>query len=262
MKFDISALAQDFADKWNNPDSLVDRWFFRGRVLGYIIMEIVMLVFSGGAATAVKWAGKLGKAGKLLSKLSKVTEVAAKMGKAVKAAKLPEKAIDLIKFRKVGKGSKVLTGIEKGLSKIDDVLTSAAHLQKRTAAWGRYTKRGGNKTKAAWEKMYDTLTRNRLKGKLAEEQFARIMSGTPESFWLKVGGKRTLRKVDNVLGNTAREIKSGPLKNSAFIRKQIAKDVELIKAKSMKVEWHLLAKGNDPKMIAVLKLAGIDVILY
>ena len=64
-----------------------------------------------------------------------------------------------------------------------------------------------------------------------------------------------------LLAVAAREIKSGPLKLTPFIERQILKDIELINAYSMKVEWHLLA-GGDSKAIAALKKAGIDVIVY
>jgi hypothetical protein len=260
QKIDPGAIWEDFKKKWN-AESVAERWFFRGRVLGYIIMEIVMLVFSGGVLTALKWVGKFGKIGKLLAKLPKVVEVASKMAKAVKAAKLPEKAVELLKFKKVGKGAKILKGVEAGIESIETYLKSVEHLNKRAAAWPKYASRGGTKSKAAWEKMYDTLTHNRLKGKLAEEQFAIIMKGSPQDVWVKVAGKAALRKVDNVLGTTAREIKSGPLKLTPFIERQILKDIELINAYSMKVEWHLLA-GGDSKAIAALKKAGIDVIVY
>lgn len=259
-KIDPSVLVQDFKEKWN-ADGVADRWFFRGRVLGYVIMEIVMMFFSGGVLTAIKWVGKFGTIGKLLAKLPKVAEVASKMAKAAKGVKLPEKAVNLLKFKKVGKGAKILEGIDKGSISILKYLESAEHLAKRATSWEKYIARGGKKSKAAWEKTYDTLTRNRMRGKLAEEQFSQIMGGKPKDISVKVAGKDELRKIDNVLGSTAREVKSGPLKLTPFIKKQILKDIELIRAKSMKVEWHLLA-GGDAKAIAALKKAGIDVIIY
>ncbi|MEE9128636.1 MAG: DUF4157 domain-containing protein [Phycisphaerales bacterium] len=228
-------------------------------------------VFGDGAKLA-------SKAGKELIEVSGKTMI--KKGKKQLAADLKKVAVNKAAKQKASKeaaaraakkkagkeaaekGGEILKGIKAGLAGIETTLKSAAHRQKRAAAWVKYQKRGGKRTKAAYEKVYDTLTRNRLKGNLAEVQFARIMKGKPKNIWVVVGGKRTLRKVDNVLGNTAREIKSGPLKNTPFIRKQILKDIELIKTKSMKVEWHLLAKGNDANMIAALKKAGITVKLY
>ena len=64
-----------------------------------------------------------------------------------------------------------------------------------------------------------------------------------------------------MLGNVAREVKSGPLKLTPFIRRQILKDIELIKVQKLAVEWHLLA-GGDAKAIAALQKAGIKVIIY
>jgi hypothetical protein len=258
---DVSALAEDFLKKWNADDPW-DSGFFRGRVVGYVIMEIVMLVASDGILTAIKWTGKFAKIGELIAKIPKVAKVAEEVGK---AAKLPEKAKNFLKVRYAGKlgkaGAKILEGIEKGKVAIEAYLKSAEHLNKRAAAFKKYLARGGKKSKAAYEKLYDTLTRNRLVGHLAEEQFKLFMKGTPKSYWVRVAGKNVLRKVDNVLGNVAREIKSGPLKLTPFIEKQILKDIELIRTKGLKVEWHLLA-GGDSKAIAALKKAGIDVIIY
>jgi len=61
--------------------------------------------------------------------------------------------------------------------------------------------------------------------------------------------------------NKWNEVKSGPLKLTPFIEKQILKDMQLIKVRGLKVEWHLLA-GGDPTALAALRKAGIDVIIY
>lgn len=258
---DVSALADDFQKKWTADDPW-DSGFFRGRVVGYVIMEIVMLVFSGGILSAIKWTGKFAKIGALIAKIPKIAKVAEV---AAKGAKIPAKAGKWLKARYAGKlgkaGAKILKGVEKGKVAIETYLKSVEHLRKRAAAYKKYLARGGKKSKAAYNKIYDTLTRNRMVGKLAEEQFQLVMKGSPKSYRVTVAGKKVLRKVDNVLGNVAREVKSGPLKLTPFIRKQILKDMELIRAVGLKVEWHLLA-GGDAKAIAALKKAGIDVIIY
>lgn len=159
---------------------------------------------------------------------------------------------------KAAKGTKIVTAIEKGKPAIGAVLKSADHIAKRAAAWQEYT---GKKSRAAFEAMYDTLTRNRLTGKLAEKEFATVMGGASKSYWVRVGGKDVIRYVDNVLGSVAREVKSGPLKLTPFIKQQILKDMQLIATKGMQVEWHLLA-GGDAKAIAALQKAGIKVIIY
>ncbi len=259
-KISFSGLAKAFLKKWNTADPW-DQGFFRGRVLGYIIMEILMLVFSGGILTALKWTGKFAKIGALIAKLPRIAKVA----RVAQNAKFPGKVKKFMNVRFAGKlgtrGAKILGGIKKGRVAIETYLKSAEHINKRVASFKKYMARGGTKSRAAYDKLYDTLTRNRMVGALAEKQFQRIMAGGPKSYWVRVGGKNVLRKVDNVLGNVAREVKSGPLKLTPFIRKQILKDIQLIKTKGLKVEWHLLA-GGDPKAIAALHKAGIKVIIY
>lgn len=56
--------------KWTSDGkSTWSTWYDRGWLIGYIAAEIALLIFSGGAATAVKWAGKSAKFVKLLEKL-------------------------------------------------------------------------------------------------------------------------------------------------------------------------------------------------
>ena len=81
----ISDVIAMVGKKWNDPDTW-SRWKFRGYVLGYAIMEIVMLFFSAGAITAIKWAGKVSKVGKLSKYLSKLPKVQ-KLIKGAKALK-------------------------------------------------------------------------------------------------------------------------------------------------------------------------------
>lgn len=59
---------KDFARRWT-ADNTYDRWYFRGSVVGYVLAEVLMAIFSGGAVTAVKWLGKLGKLGSKLAKI-------------------------------------------------------------------------------------------------------------------------------------------------------------------------------------------------
>lgn len=106
QKIDISVLARDFQKKWFAPDPW-DAGFFQGRVLGYVIMEIVMLVFSGGILTALKWAGKFAKIGSLIAKLPRVAKA---VELASKTTKLPSKAKNFLKASTPGK---ILTGSMK-----------------------------------------------------------------------------------------------------------------------------------------------------
>ena len=84
-KIKMSDIIDMLDAKWNHPDTW-ERWKFRGYVIGYAIMEVVILVFSVGALTAVKWAGKVTKIGKFAEYLSKLPKVA-KFIEAAKALK-------------------------------------------------------------------------------------------------------------------------------------------------------------------------------
>lgn len=75
-----------FAERWNAPD-LLARWHFRGWVVGYAIMEVLLLVFSGGVIQGIKWIGKASKAAKIIAGLPKVQ----KFVEAVKTSKAAER---------------------------------------------------------------------------------------------------------------------------------------------------------------------------
>jgi hypothetical protein len=64
----------DLDRKWNHPFSL-KRGHFRGWVIGYIVAEVVMAVFSAGAITAVKWGGRLGRLAKLLKSIKPLSRI-------------------------------------------------------------------------------------------------------------------------------------------------------------------------------------------
>ena len=248
---DVSKLGEEFDKNWNNPD----RWesgFFRGRVAGYVILELLMLYFSFGIATAIKWTGKFAKIGAFIAKLGKVNDVI----KAAQKLKMPNKVTALMKSKlgtkaqktgaKVLKGvdeaeevgAKVVKGVEKGKVAVEVYLGSEEHLQKAAASFQKYLSRGGKtyKTLEEYKGMYTRLTRNRMVGRLAEEEFQLIMKGQPKTYWVKVGGKTVKRNVDNFLDNVAREVKSGPLHLTPFIEQQILKDMELLKTvKGLKV---------------------------
>ena len=68
----ISSSVEEFSNKWNSNNTY-NQWNFRGYVIGYILAELLMIIFTAGTATTAKWLGKLGKIGEKLAKiLSKV----------------------------------------------------------------------------------------------------------------------------------------------------------------------------------------------
>ena len=84
-KLSFADIVKMVGEKWNHPSTWT-KWKFRGYVIGYIIVEILMLVFSFGAVTAVKWAGKAARFPKLLKYLSELPKVK-KLSEAAKFAK-------------------------------------------------------------------------------------------------------------------------------------------------------------------------------
>jgi hypothetical protein len=280
---DLSAIGDWFLDQWNAEDPW-DQGFFRGRVIGYVAMEIVIAVVTFGSGTAVKLAWKFPKVVALLRKLARVKRVADKVAK---AAKIPppvrsalkkalggkagpgggvqtspgfgKKVKQLVKLGKAARKAKVLTGVRKARKTAAAVLKTANHAKRRAAAFKLYT---GKKSRAAFNKLYDRLTVNRLVGTLSEQTFQKTFKGKPKTYEVVIRKKKYLRKVDNQLGDVAREIKSGRLKLTRFIKFQIKKDAQLLKTvPNLKVEWHLLA-GADPDALAALAKAGIKVVKY
>lgn len=101
-KIKASEIIELVGAKWNHPN-VWDRWKFRGYVIGYAIVEILMMFFSGGIVTAVKGAAKAGKVGKFAKYLSElgavkklVTAAEALKGKAVDKLRAALKAAEAI----------------------------------------------------------------------------------------------------------------------------------------------------------------------
>lgn len=80
-----------FMERWNSP-GLLARWHFRGWVIGYAIMEVLLLVFSGGVIAGIKWIGKASKVSKILASLPKVQ----KFIEAAKASKAAERMTSVL----------------------------------------------------------------------------------------------------------------------------------------------------------------------
>ena len=90
---DLKSLGKAFLNKWNNGDQW-KKGMFRGRVVGYVIAEVLMMIFSVGVLTAVKWGGRFSKVSSLIGKSQKVQQIAQKLSK---VQKLPGKAKDFLK---------------------------------------------------------------------------------------------------------------------------------------------------------------------
>lgn len=91
---------------------------------------------------------------------------------------------------------------------------------------------------------------NFQKGKIAEEIFQKLYGGIKQTESIVTA--YTKRFIDNIASNTAKEIKSGFIKNTKDFRKQIRKDLDILASKLKsdidKVEWHIM-EGIDEKAI-------------
>lgn len=68
---------EDFKTSWNHPN-MYDRWNFRGRIVGQVVLEVVLAIFTGGASLGAKVLLKVGakfpKLARLLKGLLKVAD--------------------------------------------------------------------------------------------------------------------------------------------------------------------------------------------
>ena len=81
--------------------------------------------------------------------------------------------------------------------------------------------------------------------------------------------KDFIRYPDAVVGGVAKEAKTGFVRNSSRIRKQIEKDAELIARLEVDdIEWHIFASGRsnsigaDDAILDLLDLHGIPYIFH
>lgn len=88
----LSKSVEDFLYRWMKDPDPYRKWHFRGAVIGYILAEVAMAVFTAAIANVVKWVGKLGKVG---GKLAKIIEgLLVKLEKLVPDRKTPERKLD------------------------------------------------------------------------------------------------------------------------------------------------------------------------
>ena len=150
-------------------------------------------------------------------------------------------------------GEKIKDAIKNKLDDIEKHFDSKEFKDLLEDKFRKYKARAGDLAidEAVWQTKYKTLYKNREIGKLTEKTFQELEGGMPKTF--KFQGE--VRKVDNVLGTTAKEIKSGKLKGSEFIDNQLRKDLMMLGLDDVpikKIEWHLF-DGADASMIEKLE---------
>jgi len=134
-------------------------------------------------------------------------------------------------------GDKVKDAIKNKLEEIEKYFNTKEWADRVANRFGKYK---GLLTEEEWLKRYKTLYKNRTIGKLTEDEFQLLEGGLkPRKAITTSDGKRYF---DNVLDETAREVKSGPVTLSKY-KDQILKDIEIINndltnGKVTKIEWH------------------------
>lgn len=67
----IGGAIQKTIENWANA-SAFEKGRTIGIIIGVVVLEVLIAIFTGGSVTIAKWAGKLGKVGKLLQKVAKL----------------------------------------------------------------------------------------------------------------------------------------------------------------------------------------------
>lgn len=85
MKETISNLDETAKAIWNEfmQKSAYEKGKAVGKVIGYILFEILLIYFTAGVVTAIKWAGKAGKLAKAFRAISKISKKVKKVEKMV-----------------------------------------------------------------------------------------------------------------------------------------------------------------------------------
>jgi hypothetical protein len=96
-QIDPAEIGAEFMGKWDHEDPW-DKGLFRGRVLGYTIVEALLMIFSVGAIIVAKWGGKFAKVMVALMKLENVAGPGAAMVNKIKTMgiKMTQKLNELL----------------------------------------------------------------------------------------------------------------------------------------------------------------------
>lgn len=145
------------------------------------------------------------------------------------------------------KGNKGITeNLLSQYKNIDEYLAGTEYVSKVSSDFMKYQARGGELDLTKYTVKHKVITRNRMQGKIAEQVFIDLEKGFKPDFGIPTSDG--MRYVDNLLNNTARELKSGKISLTNDFKRQVRKDLEIIKAQGDlvdKIEWHALDGIDD-----------------
>jgi hypothetical protein len=163
------AIWKDFTGKWNHPDK-TEAAEFRGKVIGYIIAEVVLAILTAGIFTEVKWVSfllsKLGKASEeILMLINKAREVIGKEARATKYAEELERLRDLKTGARKLISADVGEIIGWGEGQTEEAVQQTINLTKNLSKSQLHDWINKGLTKSWVEKQLASYTKSLLKGK-------------------------------------------------------------------------------------------------
>lgn len=211
-----------FKKNWNHP-SLIDRWFFRGKTIGYIAMEILLAVVTAGAGTALKATSKFGKVAKVLSGIGKKFNPLKKMADKLSGSKYVKKLKQKVKKSK--KKEKVEAKKDKDLDeKLESELLKRQKKYKKAAkaldddGGHSYADHGAHVTE---KQHFVRLTEGKTPGGRIDEELQKISSSFSTN---KVHGD----SYDRVLKEFHEHVfkkRKGKIKEPRQLKKRIEVDI-------------------------------------
>jgi hypothetical protein len=161
----------------------------------------------------------------------------------------------------------IIEALKPRYKSIDDYLNSPEYANKVSLDFAKHQAKGGKLDLSKYTVKHKVITKNRKKGKIAEEVFELFEAGFKPDIAIQTSDGK--RYIDNLLDGTAREIKSGriTLSGSNF-KNQIRKDLDILKTQVKdieKIEWHAL-DGIDENALQFIRtemtLKGISPDLF
>ncbi|WP_163273512.1 hypothetical protein [Dysgonomonas sp. 511] len=176
------------------------------------------------------------------------------------------KADDAVEKSVKETGEYVKNALKKELDELNKYFNTQDFVKRLNDRWGKYK---GALSRAEWETRYKQLIINRKLGKVGEEAYQDIAGGVKPRKAVKTSDGN--RHFDNVLDDTAREVKTGPVSFNKY-KDQIMKDIDILSNDRTNgliknIEWHCFDGVDDAfekQLKDVIKKAGLpdDAIKY
>lgn len=226
----LEALADQLAAKWDNPNP-IKKWYWRGWLIGYVVGEVLGVVLTAGAGTALK-ASKFGVKAASIVKSFKPVQAALAVAAKVKAAAPVVKAAEIAGKVKGLPGAVVEKFIDAAKSGARSV---ANRVRKRSVSPAKAAKAAA-KVKAM-QKLIATMA-----GKYGFQpqrlaKFLETAIAYDLRIWLRKGNRASVRHLD-----------AGALPKPATLKAKTISDVDLQLNPKLKADDVGLVGYFEPRM--------------